>query len=119
MKVEVRVTRNFRKEAKPLIKKYPSFLDDLTRLEKDLLSNPELGESLGKNARKLRLQIKSKGKGKSGGARVISYIEKEIIAITEVTEKLIVVNLLSVYDKADKVSISDKELKTLIENLEI
>lgn len=119
MKVEVRVTKNFRKEAKPLAKKYPSFLDDLEKLEKTLLTNPTGGEPLGKNAYKIRLQIKSKRKGKSGGARVISYLEKEIVLVMEVSEMMTIVNLLTVYDKSAKSTISDSELKNLIENLEL
>lgn len=87
MKIEIRVTKNFRKQAKPLIKRYRSFLDDLEKLEKQLLINPKLGESLGKNIYKIRLKIESKRKGKSGGARVISYLEQEIIAAVEDYER--------------------------------
>jgi mRNA-degrading endonuclease RelE of RelBE toxin-antitoxin system len=43
MKVEVKVTESFRKAAKPLIKKYKSFLDDLSELQAKLLVNPEKG----------------------------------------------------------------------------
>lgn len=64
MNIEVRITANFRREAKPLLKRYPSFLDDLERLERELTENPQLGTPLGHNAYKIRLQIKSKGKGK-------------------------------------------------------
>jgi len=76
MKAEVRVTKNFRKEAKPLAKKYPSFLDDLKKLEKTLLANPNFGEPFGKNAYKIRLQIKSKEKAKAE-ARELSHILKK------------------------------------------
>lgn len=86
MKVEIRVTKNFRKETKSLAKKYPSFLDDLEKPEKTLLANPTFGEPLGRNAYKIRLQIKSKGKGKSGGERVISYLEKEVVLVMEISE---------------------------------
>jgi len=119
MKVEVRITKNFRKEAKPMVKKYPSFASDLQKLEQDLIAKPTLGEPLGKSVYKIRLRIESKGKGKSGGARVISYLEKEIVALTEIAGELTIVNLLTVYDKSVQASVSDKELKTLIENLEI
>jgi mRNA-degrading endonuclease RelE of RelBE toxin-antitoxin system len=66
MKVTVRITRNFKTEVKPLLKKYPSLGEDLMQLQKELLLNPKLGTELGKNAYKIRLRIKSKGKGKSG-----------------------------------------------------
>ncbi len=117
MKVEINVTDNFRKEAKPLLKKYPSFLDDLERLEGELLDNPHLGVSLGFDAYKIRLRIRSKGKGKSGGARVITYLESEIIILSEVEEALTVVNLLSIYDKSEKDTVSTDELKLLIAGL--
>jgi mRNA-degrading endonuclease RelE of RelBE toxin-antitoxin system len=117
MKIEVKITESFRKAAKPLIKKYKSFLDDLSRLETELLANPETGTSLGNNAYKIRLKIKSKRKGKSGGARVISYIEKNLIGIVEIEKKKITVNLITIYDKSDKENITDPELRDLIESL--
>ena len=66
--------------------------------------NPEQGTNLGNNCYKIRVSIESKGKGKSGGARVITNI---IIA-----EKT--VYLLSIYDKSDKENLTDKELKELL-----
>lgn len=117
MKTEVKVTESFKKAAKPLIKKYKSFLDDLSELQAKLLSNPETGTSLGNNAYKIRLKIRSKGKGKSGGARVISYLEKTLISVVEIEEEKITVNLLTVYDKSERENITDGELKDLIESL--
>ncbi len=118
MKVEVRVAESFKKAAKPLIKKYRSFLDDLSVLEGELKDNPEMGVPLGQNSFKIRLKIKSKGKGKSGGARVISYVEKEILAFTNVESKNVVVSLITIYDKSEKETITDSELGQLIGNLE-
>jgi hypothetical protein len=63
------------------------------------------------------LKIASKGKGKSGGARVISLIETILIGEVQVTEEEITVNLLTIYDKADTANITDKELKDLIKIL--
>lgn len=111
MKVEINVTESFKKAARPLIRRYRSFLDDLTSLEKDLIQNPTLGASLGGNVYKIRLRIKSKGKGKSGGARVISLVE----FLVEVnSDRSTVVNLITVYDKSDQSDISDRELRKLI-----
>lgn len=67
----------FKKEAKRLIKKYPSLKQELKQLNTNLLSNPAIGTSLGNNAYKIRIAIKSKGVGKSGGARVITYLITE------------------------------------------
>jgi mRNA-degrading endonuclease RelE of RelBE toxin-antitoxin system len=117
VKVIVKITSNFKKEVKPLLKRYKSLNTDLINLEKELNINPTLGTSLGNNTYKIRLKITSKGKGKSGGARVISYIETELLAHLEADSAETVVNLISIYDKSDTEIITDKELKRLIANL--
>ena len=117
MKVAVRITKNFTTEAKPLLKKYHSLARDLQNLEKELLVTPRHGVYLGNDAYKIRLKITSKGKGKSGGARVISLVETTVIGFAElVSEKEITVNLISIFDKANVENISDKELRDLIKN---
>ncbi|WP_439483131.1 hypothetical protein [Cyclobacterium plantarum] len=63
----------FRKEAKKLIKKYPSLKNELVELGSKLSNDPTTGTALGNNCFKIRLSIASKGKGKSGGARVITH----------------------------------------------
>ena len=117
MKVTVRITKNFKTEAKPLLKKYPSLSNDLIRLERDLTANPRMGTALGHDAYKIRLKITSKGKGKSGGARVISLVDATLIGVAESTEEETTVNLISIYDKADTDTISDRELRDLIKNI--
>jgi hypothetical protein len=59
MKIEINVTDSFKKAAKPLIKKYRSFLDDLLELESELLRRPQAGKSLGNNVYKVRLGIRA------------------------------------------------------------
>ncbi len=118
MKVTVRITRSFSTAAKPLLKKYHSLSKDLLNLEKELTATPRLGTSLGKDIYKIRLIISSKGKGKSGGARVISFIETTLIGVAEtISDEEITVNLITIYDKADVDNISDKELKELLKNV--
>lgn len=118
MKITVNVTESFRLAAKPLLKKYPSLSKDLLDLEKELIVAPRTGTPLGQNAYKIRLKISSKGKGKSGGARVISFVETIVIGITEkVSDEEVTVNLLTIYDKGGVDNISDKELKELIKNV--
>jgi mRNA-degrading endonuclease RelE of RelBE toxin-antitoxin system len=112
--VTVRITKSFKTVVKPLLKKYPSLKNDLLELEQALIDEPKLGTSLGNNAYKIRLKIASKGKGKSGGARVISLIETVLIGEIEVKDEEITVNLLTIYDKADTANITDKELRDLI-----
>jgi len=117
VKVTVRITNNFKAELKPLLKKYHSLSKDLLRLEAELIENPKLGSPLGKDAFKIRLKITSKGKGKSGGARVITLVESAVIGITEQTSpQEITVNLLSIYDKSEMANITDKELKDLLKS---
>ena len=64
----------FDKQLKRLAKKYPSLKSDFSSFLHRLEVKPERGVALGKNCYKIRLAIKSKGKGKSGGARVITHI---------------------------------------------
>ena len=120
MKVTVKITKSFSSAAKPLLKKYHSLSKDLLNLEKELMGTPRLGTSLGQDVYKIRLRISSKGKGKSGGARVISFVETTLIGVTKkISDEEITVNLLSIYDKADVENISDNELKELIKSAKV
>jgi hypothetical protein len=100
-------TPHFDKEAKALLKKYPSLPDDLELLFESLLSTPVQGTPLGFGCYKIRLAIRSKGRGKSGGGRVITCVK--IIA-----GKIL---LISVFDKSAKASLSDKELMDLLKKI--
>ena len=104
MSYKIELSPNFKKEAKKLVKKYSSLKTELSALFTELESNPTLGTPLGNETYKIRLAIASKNKGKSGGARVISFAK--IIDET--------VYLLAIYDKGDRNSISDKEIKDLL-----
>ncbi|MBM6945283.1 MULTISPECIES: type II toxin-antitoxin system RelE/ParE family toxin [Bacteroides] len=105
--ITIKLSLIFRKEFKKLAKKYRSLPFDLERLIESIQENPIQGTDLGNKLRKIRLAITSKGKGKSGGARIITY------AIT-VREDGIEVTLLTIYDKSDQENISDKELLDLL-----
>lgn len=118
MIVEVRIAHSFKRQAKPLLKKYPSLIKELSQLEKELIENPRMGTALGQNTYKIRLALKSKNKGKSGGLRVISHLDNEIIGIMEVDGEKITVILISIYNKSETDTITDKELKDLINGLE-
>ena len=105
MSYSVKTIPKFEKNLKKLAKKFPSLKAEYVSLIQTLKENPEQGTSLGKNCYKIRLAIASKGKGKSGGARVITNF-----VITDDT-----VFLLSIYDKSDKENLTDKELKELLQ----
>ncbi len=107
MNYNVIPTPRFKKESKKLIKRYPSLPADLRNFEKNLLKNPRLGTSLGGNTYKVRLAITSKRKGKSGGARIITYL---VTADQEIY-------LLSIFDKSEIASIDNKTLKQLVKEI--
>ena len=74
----------------------------------DLENNPAQGKPLGNHCYKIRLAIASKGKGKSGGARIIIYVQ-------HVDNRVF---LLTIYDKSEQEDLSDKELKYLLSFIE-
>ena len=104
MSYKVKFIPKFEKEVKRLAKKYPSFKSDFSILLSSLKENPAQGTSLGNECFKIRLAISSKGKGKSGGARVITCFK--VVHET--------VYLLTIFDKSEQENISDKELKELL-----
>jgi mRNA-degrading endonuclease RelE of RelBE toxin-antitoxin system len=75
MSYNIEITDNFKKEAKKLIKKYASLKNEIAELGIELAKNPTLGTPLGNDVYKIRLAIASKNKGKSGGARVLSFVK--------------------------------------------
>ncbi|MBC8054695.1 MAG: type II toxin-antitoxin system RelE/ParE family toxin [Sphingobacteriaceae bacterium] len=104
MSYSVKTLDVFEKQAKRLIKKYASLKNELLELVGQLKENPEIGTPIGSSCYKIRLAIASKGKGKSGGARVIINI-----VLTEND-----VYLLAIYDKSEKENLSPKELQELL-----
>lgn len=107
MECKITASKSFNKELKRLGKRYASLADDYETLLHDLKQNPALGTDLGRGLRKVRMRISSKGKGKSGGARVITFT-----VITSVDETTI--NLLYIYDKSERENISPKEIDMLL-----
>lgn len=107
MNYSITTSSYFDVAAKKLAKKYPSFKDDLVNFGKSLLENPKQGTELALGIRKIRMAIKSKGKGKSGGARVITYN-----FITHEMDREIV--LLLIYDKEDASTAKVNVLKEII-----
>jgi hypothetical protein len=106
MNYSIVTTDNFEKKFKQLKKKYHSLQTDVKTLQDALLANPTMGDDLGDNTRKVRMAIASKGKGKSGGARVITC--NVLLNITD-TE----IYLLTIYDKSEQSSISKSEIEHL------
>lgn len=113
MNASIIVTPNFQREAKRLIKKYISLKSEIETLATALEENPTLGTRITENTYKIRLAVKSKGKGKSGGTRVITYLEAKVIENESTTD----VYLLSIYDKSERASITDDVLENLISTI--
>lgn len=108
MSFSILATSFFERELKQLAKKYPSLKKDVAALVEQLLQQPAMGTPIGNDCYKIRLAITSKGKGKSGGARVITHLR--------VTQEFLY--LLSIYDKSETENISDHELQKRLKNLE-
>lgn len=103
----VRLTAFFLKKAKRLIKKYHTLQTSLKQLEQSLIDNPRLGDSYGSNIYKVRLADESKGKGKSGGFRVITYVVEETTTSTDIY-------LITIFDKSEETSIDKDDIKKIL-----
>jgi len=114
MNVNVIPTPNFKREAKKLIKKYRSLKGELAELTAELLSDPHKGTRIRENVYKIRVAVKSKGKGKSGGMRVITFVDVFLAHQDDETD----VYILSIYDKSDRENIADNFLTDLVEEIQ-
>lgn len=111
MSFEVVTTAEFESQAKAIQKRHRSFKNDLRDFVLSISENPFQGVDLGSGIRKIRMTITSKGRGKSGGARVITYT-----VITAETEGR--VYLMNVYDKSDFSTVELSVIKGMIRDLE-
>lgn len=98
MSYEVIALRPFQRDLKRLLKKFPSLKKDLATLGAELEHSRFAGKPLGQNCYKVRMAITSKGRGKSGGGRVITHVHVSG----------------NTYDKSEKDTLSDKELAELL-----
>ena len=91
-------------------KKYHSLKSDYDAWLKEIYKNPLVGDDLGGGVRKIRMAIADKGKGKSGGARILTLnvlVSKDGLDVI----------LLTIYDKGEISNVKDEFIKFLIENL--
>lgn len=107
---KIRNSGYFGRRAKKLVKKSRSLAGELQMLNKQLIENSRLGTDLDDNIFKIRLASESKGKGKSGGFRVITYLLEE-------TEEDNIIHLITIYDKAEIADIPKNVLKEIIEDV--
>ena len=104
-KTQITFTPEFQKEYKRLAKKYISVKTDVQTLVAELQENPTLGISLGRGAYKIRMAITTKNKGKSGGARVITYFWSEENELY----------LISIYDKSEETTMTGDAINERID----
>lgn len=86
MTYKVVVTSEFAREAKRVAKKHIGIKADIAKLIADLTNNPTMGTPLGHDFYKIRMSISGTNKGKSGGARAITYVilNQETVLLTEI-----------------------------------
>lgn len=111
MNVSIDYLPEFERRSKVLAKKYKSFPKDYDAFLDELEKNPLMGDPLGHNTYKVRMAIASKGKGKSGGARVITYNVQQGMDDIRIT-------LMSIYDKSEIDNVSDAYLRQLVNEAE-
>ncbi|MDR1022968.1 MAG: addiction module toxin RelE [Prevotellaceae bacterium] len=98
------VAPEFEKALKRLSRKYPSLKADYLAFLSELEKNPAMGDEIFPNCRKARIAIKSKGKGKSGGGRIIFYFEI-------IQDKII---LLFIYDKSEMENVQTAYIEQIL-----
>ena len=108
MSFSVYPSPTFKRQAKRLAKKHHSLEKDLFAFSDEVSENPRKGISLGNNVYKVRLKITSKTTGKSGGMRVITYVQGREESVY----------LLAIYDKSELSTLTDKQIRELIKEIE-
>jgi mRNA-degrading endonuclease RelE of RelBE toxin-antitoxin system len=110
MAININFSDPFESRVKKFVKKFPSLAQELIDFVAELKETPLMGESLGAGLYKIRLASKSKGKGKSGGFRIINYLvlqNKEDIDIT----------VLTIYDKSEDSTMKKKILVKMVKEM--
>jgi len=99
---------SLKKKLNGWLKKFPSLKSEYSDIIDLLLENPKTGIPIGHDCYKIRISIESKGKGKSGGARIITYIYVQGSILF----------LIAIYDKSERADITDAELLKLLNKIE-
>lgn len=112
MKADIRISAEFKRQFKRLAKRFPSLKNDFKTFKEELSADPFQGDDLGHHVRKVRMAIASKGKGKSGGSRVLTY------NIAAANDDELEITLLTIYDKGEISNVSDAYVKWLVSLIE-
>ena len=98
------------RQMKRYAKKYRSLANDYANFLTSIRKDPFQGIDLGGGIHKVRLAVTSKGKGKSGGMRIITF------SLDKIDDETIHVTLLYIYDKKEMENVSDDFVRYLLEN---
>ncbi len=107
--VKFQFSDDFKIAFKRLLKKYRTLKQDLLKVMDEIQESPsEVGVPLFATVRKMRMAISAKGRGKSGGARLIlSLYQQEGIVF-----------FLFIYDKNEMENVSDEFIKEILKDME-
>ncbi len=105
------VSDEFRRQFKKLAKKYKSLVSDFATFKTSLEENPLQGVDLGGGVRKIRMAVATKGRGKSGGTRVIT------LNVKIGQEEDIEITLLTIYDKSEISNVSNAYIADIVKSL--
>ena len=108
MESEIKLTELFEKQLKKLDEKYKSLSKDMERFTKESLANPHLGIDLGDSTYKIGVAVKSKGKDKSGGLRIINR---------GIDSQKLIYLLTTIYHKSDIDAISKSAIKLYVKEI--
>jgi len=98
----VLISNTFKRDAKPLLKKFKTLKSSIEKLIDELIKDPFSGDAYGNEIYKIRLSDPSKGGGKSGGFRVMYY------HLTKTADGIEIL-LMFIYDKSEKSTIKKSE----------
>ncbi len=107
---KVRAIPLFESQYKRFVKKFSSLDQEVGDLIEDLKVNPTLGISLGAGLYKIRLASRSKGGGKSGGFRIVTYLVSK-------KEDETSIYLITMFDKSEDSSIKKADLLKIVKRL--
>lgn len=111
MAININFSDAFESRVKKFIKKFPSLANELIDFVEELKKNPFVGKSLGAGLYKMTLASESKGKGKSGGFRIINYIVSQ-------NKDEIDVTVLIIYDKSEDSTMKKEVLVKMVKEMD-
>jgi mRNA-degrading endonuclease RelE of RelBE toxin-antitoxin system len=110
MTYNIQLTNSFKRAVKKLKRRYPQIQDDIRDGVELLLQVPRLGVIIPNSGgiRKVRLPNRDAKRGKSGGYRLLYYLEDD---------QSQALYLLFVYSKSDRAAVTLHELKQLLDEM--